>query len=178
MKFCSDCGAVVELRIPQGDNLPRYVCTRCEAIHYQNPKIVTGCIPQWENKILLCKRAIQPRYGFWTLPAGFMENNETTAQAARRETLEEAHSRVESLDLYALFNIPHINQVYIMYRAKMVDLEFKAGEESLDVALFTQSEIPWEVLAFPVIHETVKLYFADYNRGEFSTHVRDICPGN
>ena len=102
MKFCSQCGANVELRIPDGDNLPRYVCNQCHTIHYQNPKIVTGCIPEWENQILLCKRAIEPRRGLWTLPAGFMENNETTAEAALRETLEEANAEAEIIDLYAL----------------------------------------------------------------------------
>jgi len=119
-------------------------------IHYQNPKIVTGCIPEWEEKILLCKRGIEPRLGLWTLPAGFMENNETTAQGAARETHEETQAIVEIDSLYALFNIPHINQVYLMFRARMNDLNFGPTTESLEVELFTEQEIPWQELAFPV----------------------------
>ena len=106
MKFCSQCGSTVELRIPDGDNLPRFVCAKCNTIHYQNPKIVAGCIPEWEDQILLCKRAIEPRRGLWTLPAGFMENNETTADAALRETQEEAKAQAEIIDrkLHGLIN--------------------------------------------------------------------------
>ena len=118
MNFCNNCGARVERLIPPGDNLPRFVCARCGTIHYENPKIVVGCIPEWEKGILLCRRAIEPRHGLWTVPAGFMENGETTAQGALRETLEEANARVEMLGLYALFNIPHINQVYMLFRAR------------------------------------------------------------
>ncbi|HEV8517020.1 MAG TPA: NUDIX hydrolase, partial [Burkholderiales bacterium] len=115
MKFCSQCGAPVELRIPQGDTLPRHVCGACQTIHYQNPRMIVGCIPEWQDKILLCKRGIEPRYGLWTVPAGFMENGETTYQGALRETLEEANANVEIGPLYSLYNIPHINQVYILF---------------------------------------------------------------
>lgn len=175
MKFCSDCGAPVSLRIPEGDNRSRYVCDRCQAIHYQNPKIVTGCIPVWEGKILLCRRAIEPRYGLWTLPAGFMENGETTLQAAQRETLEEAQARVSIQALYTLFNLPHIDQVYMMFRATLCDLHFAPGAESLEVALFAEPEIPWDQLAFPVVRETLRLYFRDRERGgDFPVHVGDI----
>ena len=132
MKFCSQCGAAVSSRIPDGDTLPRYVCDSCHTIHYQNPKMVVGCIPEWEDKILLCRRAIEPRHGLWTVPAGFMENGETTDQGALRETLEEANARVEIGSLYALYNIPHINQVYILFRARLLDLDFKAGAETLE----------------------------------------------
>ncbi len=176
MNFCSVCGAKVVLKIPQGDNLPRYVCDSCDEIHYQNPKIVTGCIPEWQDKILLCKRAIEPRYGLWTLPAGFMENNETTAQAALRETLEEANARAQIVKLFALFNIPHISQVYIMFRAKMADLDFKPGIESLEVELFSENQIPWDKLAFPVIKETLVRYFEDKATGKFKIHVDDVHP--
>lgn len=176
MKFCSHCGASVELRIPEGDNLPRYICVNCETIHYQNPKIVTGCIPEWQNKILLCKRAIEPRYGLWTLPAGFMENRETTAQAAIRETQEEANADIEIIDLYALFNIPHISQVYLMFRARLLNLDFGPGAESLDVQLFEEHQIPWEQLAFPVIHETLQRYFIDRKQQRFQLHMGDIHP--
>lgn len=176
MNYCSNCGANVELKIPPGDNLPRYVCNQCGEIHYQNPKIVTGCIPEWQDKILLCKRAIEPRRGLWTLPAGFMENQETTSQAAIRETFEEAKATVHCTSLYALFNIPHISQVYIMFRAKMIDDNFGPGVESLDVKLFDENGIPWNEIAFPVITETLVRYYNDKNKGKFSLHVDDIFP--
>jgi ADP-ribose pyrophosphatase YjhB (NUDIX family) len=176
MKFCSQCGAAVELRIPAGDNLPRFVCSQCATIHYQNPKIVTGCIAEWENRILLCKRAIEPRLGLWTLPAGFMENNETTAQAALRETLEEANANVEIVGLYAMFDIPHISQVYLMFRARLLDLDFNPGEESLDVKLFPEHEIPWNQLAFPVINETLKFYFQDRKHNQYALRQGKIPP--
>jgi len=166
----------VELKIPEGDNIPRFVCVKCSTIHYQNPKIVTGCIPVWDNRILLCKRAIEPRYGLWTLPAGFMENNETTPQAAARETLEEANAKVDILGLYALFNIPHINQVYLMFRAALVSPDFAPGEESLDVKLFEEQEIPWNELAFPVVHQTLERFFKDRKTNNFSFYLGDIHP--
>ncbi|MEW8208657.1 MAG: NUDIX hydrolase [Candidatus Thiodiazotropha taylori] len=134
MNFCSQCGAKVEVKVPDGDNRPRHVCDSCSTIHYQNPKIVVGCIPVWEDQILLCRRAIEPRYGLWTLPAGFMENGETSQQGAARETLEEATARVDVEGLYGLYNLPHINQVYLIFRSRLLDLEFAAGTESLEVA--------------------------------------------
>ena len=176
LKFCSQCGADVELRIPEGDNLLRFICIQCDTIHYQNPKIVTGCIPEWENKILLCKRAIEPRIGHWTLPAGFMENKETTLEAAMRETQEEANADVEILQLYALFNIPHISQVYLIFRAKLLNLDYKPGVESLDVQLFNEQDIPWDNIAFPVITETLKRYFIDRGKQQFQLQVGDIHP--
>jgi len=176
MKFCSLCGAGVELRIPDGDNLPRYICAQCQTIHYQNPKIVTGCIAEWEDQILLCKRAIEPRIGQWTLPAGFMENRETTLQAAMRETREEANAEVEITDLYALFNIPHISQVYLIFRARLLNLDFSPGAESLDVQLFREQDIPWDSLAFPVVTETLKRYFDDRENKQFQLQVGDIHP--
>jgi ADP-ribose pyrophosphatase YjhB (NUDIX family) len=176
MKFCSFCGSGVELRVPEGDNLPRYICGQCETIHYQNPKIVTGCIAEWEDKILLCKRAIEPRAGNWTLPAGYMENRETTLQAAMRETQEEANADVEIKELYALFNIPHISQVYLIFRAALLNLDFKPGAESLDVKLFKEQDIPWEELAFPVISETLKRYFNDRTQQQFQLQIGDIHP--
>ncbi len=166
MNYCSNCGASVVLRIPDGDNRERYVCEHCDTIHYQNPKIVAGCIPEWEGRILLCKRAIEPRYGLWTLPAGFMENGETTEQAAMRETEEEAGARVEITGLYGLFSIPHISQVYMLYRGTLVDGAFEAGVESLECRLFDEGDIPWEQLAFPVVKETLKRYFSDRRRGK------------
>lgn len=180
MNFCSNCGAAVKRRIPPGDTLPRYVCDACQTIHYQNPKIVVGCIPRWEDKILLCRRAIEPRLGLWTLPAGFMEKGETTIQAAVRETLEETGAKVAIDALYTLFNLPHIDQVYLFYRSRLLDLNYTPGSESLEVELFNEHDIPWDRLAFRVIHETLKLYFNDRLAGQYRTHVGDIvrAPGS
>lgn len=174
MKYCCACGAEVEVRVPAGDNRPRHVCDACGTIHYQNPKVVTGCIPEWEGRILLCKRAIEPRYGYWTLPAGFLENGETTIQGAERETWEEAGAKVRVTSLYTTFNLPHINQIYMLFRAELLDLDFQAGEESLEVALYDEADIPWQELAFPVIAETLRLYYADTRSGTFGSHVGDI----
>jgi ADP-ribose pyrophosphatase YjhB (NUDIX family) len=171
MKFCSQCGSEVILRVPEGDTLPRFVCPICTTIHYQNPKMVVGCIPEWEGKILLCRRAIPPREGKWTLPAGFMENNETLAQGAARETLEEANARVEIRDLYAVYNLPHISQVYLLFRAKLLDLDFFPGIESLEVKLFEEHEIPWDEIAFRVIHDPLKRYFEERNTGQPVFHI-------
>ncbi len=176
MNFCSDCGARVELRVPAGDTVPRFVCTRCGTIHYENPKMVVGCIPEWENRILLCRRAIEPRHGLWTVPAGFMENGETTAQGAQRETLEEANARVEVLGLYALFNIPHINQVYMLFRARLLDLDFSAGAETLETRLCSEAEIPWDQIAFATVRRTLKLYFSDMRSGAYGFHMGTIEP--
>lgn len=175
MKFCSACGATVALRIPPGDTLPRHVCVRCGTIHYQNPKIVVGAIPEWGDRILLCRRAIEPRHGFWTLPAGFMENAESTAEAAARETLEEARARIEVGDLFTLISVPHINQVHIVYRARLLDLDFGPGEESLEVALFEERDIPWDDIAFRTISLTLRHYFEDRRRGSFGTHNASIA---
>ena len=170
MKYCSNCSATVELLIPEGDSLPRYVCTTCNIIHYQNPKMVVGCIPEWEDKILLCRRAIEPRLGWWTLPAGFMENNETLEQAAARETLEEANARVEIGNLYAIYSLPHISQVYLLFRARLLDLDFKPGIESLEVKLLSENEIPWEEMAFRVIHDPLMQYFKERKLGKLGFH--------
>lgn len=175
MNYCSHCGSArLVLKVPARDNLPRIVCEECHTIHYQNPKIVTGCLPQWEGKILLCQRAIEPRYGLWTLPAGFMENHESVEQAAIRETWEEAQANVKQLNLYTVFSLPHINQVYMMFRAQLCEFNFAAGEESLAVELFAQHEIPWMELAFPVIERTLTYYFQDKVMGHFPLHLEDI----
>ena len=174
MKYCSNCGTRVEMRIPEGDTLPRYVCPGCSIIHYQNPKIVVGCIPEWEDRILLCRRAIEPRCGLWTMPSGFMENAETLVQGAERETLEEANARVEMGDLYSIYNLPHINQVHVLFRARLLDLDFKPGIESLDVKLFREAEIPWDTLAFRVIREPLKRYFKERRQGNPGFHMGTI----
>lgn len=174
MNFCSHCGAEVRVLIPPGDDHPRHVCTRCGMVHYQNPKVVVGCIPEWEGQVLLCRRAIEPRYGYWTLPAGFMERGETTLVGAARETLEEANARVAIGPLYSLFNLPHIDQVYLLFRGQLLDLDFHPGAESLEVRLFAESEIPWNTLAFPVVKETLGLYFRDRATGRQGLRVGDI----
>lgn len=175
MKYCSDCGERVVLRVPEGDNRPRHVCPACGKIHYRNPKIVAGCIPVWEEEILLCRRAIEPRRGLWTLPAGFMENLETVAEAAARETMEEACAEIVEPELYAVYNIPRISQVYVMFRAALRDgFSFAPGAESLEVALFGKEEIPWQEIAFPVVRETLERYLEDRERGEFPVRVGDI----
>jgi 8-oxo-dGTP pyrophosphatase MutT (NUDIX family) len=165
MKYCSQCGNPVTQRIPQGDNLPRYVCDSCQTIHYQNPNIVTGCIPVYGNKILLCKRAIEPRYGLWTLPAGFMENAETLEQAAMRESMEEARANVQ------------LDQLYTVFSATLLDENFSAGPESLEVRLFEETEIPWQQLAFKTIYFTLKYFFEDRRQGEFVLHSHQVDRG-
>jgi len=176
MKFCSQCGQTVTQRIPEGDNLPRYICDVCDTIHYQNPNIVTGSIPVYGDQILLCKRAIEPRYGKWTLPAGFMENSETLEQAAMRESMEEANANIELEQLYTIFSLPHVNQVYIMYRAKLLDESFEPGIESLEVQLFDEKDIPWDELAFRTIHYTLKYFFEDRKRGKYEMRSHLIGP--
>jgi ADP-ribose pyrophosphatase YjhB (NUDIX family) len=174
MKFCSNCGAPVVSKVPPGDSLPRFVCDACDTIHYQNPRMIVGCIPEWEDRILLCRRAIEPRHGLWTVPAGFMENGETTGQGAARETLEEANARVEIGPLYALYNIPHINQVYMIFRGRLLDLDFSAGAETLEARLFEQHEIPWNELAFATVRNTLTHYYDDRASGEFRFHLGTI----
>jgi ADP-ribose pyrophosphatase YjhB (NUDIX family) len=182
MKFCSECAHPVALAIPEGDNRPRYVCPHCHRIHYQNPKLVIGSIPVWEHEgklqVLLCKRAIEPRHGYWTLPAGFMENEETTEQAAVRETEEEAGADVELGNLFTLLNVAHVHQVHLFYLARLRSLDFAPGEESLEVELFTQDQIPWDELAFPTVRTTLELFFADRVKvregGSYGFHSRDI----
>ena len=155
MKFCTSCGNAVILKVPAGDDRERFVCSSCEFIHYSNPHIIVGCVPVFEGKVLLCKRAIEPRKGFWTLPAGFMENGETTLQGATRETWEEAKARVTNVDLYRIFDVPYISQVYMFYRCDLDD-------------------IPWDNIAFQVVSETLKEYFSDAAAGHFPVRVSAI----
>jgi ADP-ribose pyrophosphatase YjhB (NUDIX family) len=182
MKFCSACAHPVALLIPDGDNRPRYVCAECAVIHYQNPKMVIGTLPVWESEgelqVLLCKRAIEPRLGYWTLPAGFMENNETTGEAALRETCEEAGADVELGPLFSLLNVAHVHQVHLFYLARLRNLDFAPGIESLDVRLFSEQQIPWDDLAFPTIRTTLELFFTDrvkmQDGGRYGFHTQDI----
>ncbi len=174
MNYCSECGKPVAKKIPSGDNLPRFVCDSCQAIHYHNPKIVAGCIPEWEGQILLCRRAIEPKAGLWTFPAGFMELGEGTEQAARRETFEEAQANVAITRLHSVLSLPHIGQVYMTFVGSLLSKEFGAGLESLDVQLFDRVEIPWDELAFPVVKDALRRYVDDVTRGEFRLHVADL----
>ncbi|MEZ5543396.1 MAG: NUDIX hydrolase [Pseudomonadota bacterium] len=174
MIYCSNCGQPLVEKIPDGDSRTRHVCEACNIIHYQNPKIVAGCLPEWNGRLLLCRRAIEPRYGLWTLPAGFMENGESTEQAAARETYEEARARVIDLQLYGVFSIPHISQVYMMFRAGLESEHYSPGVESLEVRLFEEHEIPWEQLAFPVVRRTLERYYSDTRNRHFPVHVENI----
>lgn len=174
MKFCSHCGAPVSRKVPAGDNLPRHVCNQCELIHYHNPKIVAGCIPEWEDQILLCRRAIEPRLGLWTFPAGFMEIGESTEQAAIRETKEEAEADVAITSLYAVMSLPHIGQVYLVFRGRMITAAHEAGSESLEVRLFSLSAIPWDDIAFPVVKDALRRYVEDAAQGRFPVHLASL----
>ncbi|MBL6999149.1 MAG: NUDIX hydrolase [Gammaproteobacteria bacterium] len=158
MKYCSQCGEAVRQIIPQGDNRLRFVCAGCGTIHYSNPNNVCGAILTWQDKILLCRRAIEPRYGLWTLPAGFMENGETVMEAAARESMEEANAVAKKLDLFAVFSLPHISQVYLMFHGELANDQVSAGTESLETGLFNIADIPWGELAFPVINRSLQLY--------------------
>ena len=170
------------MKIPADDSRERHVCNSCGAIHYFNPRNVVGSIPVYGDQILLCKRAIEPRYGYWTLPAGFMELGESTSAGAARETEEEAGAIVEIGPLYSLLNVPHAEQVHLFYLASMTSPEFKAGEESLEVALFHEQDIPWAEIAFPTVKQTLEWYFADRTAGVFDSsqeigvRSRDIHP--
>jgi ADP-ribose pyrophosphatase YjhB (NUDIX family) len=176
IKFCNSCGAGVAYRIPEGDSLPRALCDACGTIQYENPKIVVGCLPVYGERILICKRAIEPRYGLWTLPAGFMENHETADQGAAREALEEANARVAIEDLYTVYSLPHISQVYMMFLAQLLDPDVSPGIESLDVKLVTPAEIPWNEIAFTMVRRTLEHYLEDRKTGVFKTRYGDILP--
>jgi len=176
MKYCHHCASPIVLRIPKGDDKLRHCCNQCDSIFYENPKNVVGTIPLYEDKILMCKRAIQPRRGKWTLPAGFMENGETSLEGAVRETAEEAGANVKINDdsLYTLFNLPSINQVYLFFRAELANPAFQAGLESLEVALFSEPQIPWSEIAFPVVKTTLECLLEDQLRGVYPVRMFDV----
>ena len=174
MKFCSDCGSPTEQRIPEGDSRLRSVCPACQVIHYVNPKMVLGTIPVWQDQVMLCRRAIEPRMGLWTLPAGFMELGESTANGALRETQEEAGADVELGPIFSVFDIPHVDQVHIFYLAQLKNLDYKAGPESLEVQLFKENEIPWDAIAFRTVTATLKFFFHDRRQGAMGVHTGDI----
>ncbi len=168
MNYCSQCGEAVVQAVPSGDDRERHVCPSCETVHYQNPRIITGCLPVYEDSVLLCRRSIEPRRGYWTLPAGFLENGESVEDGARRETLEEARAQVVLDQLYGVYDILHIAQVYMIYRAHLKAPEFGAGAESLETRLFREEEVPWDEMAFPVMRMVLEHFFEDRRRGHFS----------
>jgi ADP-ribose pyrophosphatase YjhB (NUDIX family) len=174
MKFCPACGQPVEMRIPPGDNLPRAVCTACGTVHYENPRIVVGCVPEWQGQVLLCQRAIEPRRGYWTTPAGFMENGETLQAGAARESLEEALARVQIGSLLSITNVLHARQVHISFRATLLEGRFGVGAESLQVGLYREQDIPWEQIAFPSIEFALRSYFEDRLLARERIHFSDV----
>ncbi len=175
IQYCNHCGEQVLLQTPPGDNRNRHVCARCGRIQYQNPKVVCGCLPVWQERILLCRRAIEPRKGLWTLPAGFLENDETIQHGAARETMEEACAEIVKQTLYGIYSLPQINQVYIMFRAELTgENNFSPGAETLEARLFQESEIPWQELAFRVIRLTLQRYLSERKSGAFTVAINNI----
>ena len=175
IQHCRACGAPVRYEIPPDDNRERAVCTSCATVHYENPLNVVGTLPFWGDRVLLCRRNIEPRRGLWTLPAGFMELGESTADGALRETVEEAGARVEMLGLFTLFNVVRVGQVHLFYRARLLDADFAPGPETIEAQLFAEAEIPWPELAFKTTRRTLELFFADRRAGGgFGCHVEDI----
>lgn len=171
IKHCRECGTAVVYRIPDdGDTKPRAVCPACDTIHYENPLMVVGTVPCWGDKVLLCKRNIEPRFGLWTLPAGFMELYETTSEGAARETVEEAGAQFVMQDLFTLVNVARVGQVHLFYRAELTSDQFDPGVETIEARLFAENEIPWEELAFRTTHVTLEQFFADRSKGHFSVH--------
>jgi ADP-ribose pyrophosphatase YjhB (NUDIX family) len=174
IKHCKACGAEAAYRIPADDNRERAVCSACGTIHYENPLNVVGTVPVWNEKVLLCRRNIEPRHGFWTLPAGFMELGETTEQGAIRETEEEAGARIDLEGLFTVLNVVRVGQLHLFYRAKLRDTDFAPGPESIEAQLFREEEIPWDELAFRTVRETLVRYFEDRKTGQFGVHCADI----
>ncbi|MEW6464774.1 NUDIX hydrolase [Tibeticola sp.] len=175
IKHCRACGAPVVYRLPDdGDTRERAICTACHTVHYENPLNVVGTVPYLGERVLLCKRNIEPRWGKWTLPAGFMELGETAPQGAARETDEEAGARIEIEGLFSVLSVPRAGQVHLFYRARLLDERFDPGHETLEARLFAESEIPWDELAFRTVRETLLRYFADRRAGHFGVHTVDI----
>lgn len=168
MNYCSQCGEPVALIVPADDDRPRHVCPSCGSIYYHNPKLVVGCIPEWDGRILMCRRDIEPRRGYWTLPAGFLENGETAADGARRETFEETGAQVVDVEPYLMVDIVHIHQIYMMYRSRLAATDFHPTRESSEVKLLEEADIPWDEIAFKVIEKTLTHYLQDRSTGRFT----------
>lgn len=167
MNYCCNCGNEVIFGDVPNEDRPRFYCPHCKTIHYQNPNMIVGCLPVWEDQVLLCKRAIEPRYGLWTLPAGFLEIGENVEEGALRETVEEAGANVDIVRLFSIYNLPKVGQVYLMFLANLIDLDFEAGKESLEVRLFREHEIPWDQMAFSAIKFSLQIYFKNRERDDF-----------
>jgi ADP-ribose pyrophosphatase YjhB (NUDIX family) len=175
IKHCRECGTAVVYQVPVDDNRERAVCPACMTVHYENPLNVVGTVPAWGDQVLLCRRNIEPQRGLWTLPAGFMELGETTAEGALRETIEEAGARVEMGELFTVLNIVRAGQVHFFYRARLLDTHFDPGPETIEAELFTEARIPWHELAFRTTRVTLERYFEDLRRGQFGMHYADIA---
>jgi ADP-ribose pyrophosphatase YjhB (NUDIX family) len=175
IKHCKNCGTAVVYRLPDdGDTKNRAVCPACNTVHYENPLNVVGTVPVWGDKVLLCKRNIEPRKGKWTLPAGFMELDETTSEGAARETVEEAGAQFEMQSLFSVLSVPKVGQVHLFYRAKLTSDQFDPGFETQEAKLFTEAEIPWDDIAFRTVKVTLERFFADRSLGAYGLHEVDI----
>jgi ADP-ribose pyrophosphatase YjhB (NUDIX family) len=174
IKHCRACGGAVRYATPADDNRDRATCSVCSTIHYENPVNVVGTLPAWQDQVLLCRRNIEPRHGLWTLPAGFMELGETTEQGAVRETVEEAGAHIELEGLFSLINVIRVGQLHLFYRARMLDLDFVPGPETIEARLFAEAEVPWQEIAFRTTRLTLEFYFADRRAGRFETHFADV----
>ncbi|MFZ2988461.1 NUDIX hydrolase [Ideonella sp.] len=174
IQHCRACGQATVYRVPADDNRPRAVCSGCGLVHYENPLNVVGTVPVWEDKVLLCRRNIEPRHGYWTLPAGFMELGESTAEGALRETDEEAGADIELQGLFTMLNVVRVGQVHFYYRARMLSTRLNPGPETIEARLFSEQDIPWDELAFKTVRETLQCYFADRHSGRFEVHCGDI----
>lgn len=174
IKHCKACGGEAPYSIPPDDNRERAICKVCGTIHYENPINVVGTVPVWNDKVLLCRRNIEPRYGLWTLPAGFMELGETTEEGAIRETEEEAGARIDLQGLFTLLNVVKVGQVHLFYRASLRDTDFAPGPETIEARLFREEEVPWDQLAFRTVRETLMRFFEDRQRGQYGVHCADI----
>jgi ADP-ribose pyrophosphatase YjhB (NUDIX family) len=174
IKHCKVCGGSTVSTVPADDNRERATCTACHMVHYENPLNVVGTVPAWGDQVLLCRRNIEPRFGMWTLPAGFMELGETLEQGAARETVEEAGAHFEMLDLFTVLSVVRVGQVHMYFRARLLDLDFAPGPETIEARLFREDEIPWDELAFRTVRETLQHYFADKRLGRFGLHCSGI----
>lgn len=174
MNFCPNCGQPISRQIPPGDDRLRDVCESCQIVHYHNPIMVVGCIPEYQDKILLCRRSIEPRLGYWTIPAGYLENRETVTEGARREAFEETGADMEILDLVTVVTLLPYHQVYLIFRAKLRDQHFGPTEESSEVRLFAENDIPWSELAFETVKKSLEFYFQDRAKGTYALHMTSI----
>lgn len=174
IRHCTACGHTVEVRTPADDHQPRHVCASCGHVQYQNPKVITGVIPEWDGRILLCKRAIQPRLGLWTFPAGFLELKETTAEGAAREAREESQADVEVQEVLAVIGVPYVSQLYVIHRGRMRAVAHGPTPESSETQLVTEAEIPWDQIAFPTIWHSLKFFCEDRAAGRREIHTLDL----